>query len=79
MDPRLKAWDDGGWGGFCRARAGAADRDQWREPNDVIVAFMRSNPDNREDHEVMRGCRVRGIYRTDKYKELVMEITRSAR
>lgn len=63
---------------FNWTRSGLAD--QWRGPNDVIVALMRSNPDNRENYEIMRGCRVWGIYRTDKDKELVMEIiTRSAR
>ncbi|MBB4507979.1 hypothetical protein [Rhizobium leguminosarum] len=63
---------------FNWTRSGLAD--QWRGPNDVIVALMRSNPDKGEDYEVMRGCRVQGIYRTDKYKEFVMGIiARSAR
>ncbi|MGO6985073.1 hypothetical protein [Rhizobium leguminosarum] len=63
---------------FNWTRSGLAD--QWRGPNDVIVALKRSNPDDHEDYEIARGCMVQGIYRTDKYKELVLGIiARSAR
>ncbi|MGO7778294.1 hypothetical protein ACC741_37880, partial [Rhizobium johnstonii] len=51
---------------FNWTRSGLAD--QWKGPNDVIVALMRSNPDKGEDYEVIRGCLVQGIYRTDSGK-----------
>ncbi|WP_245509893.1 hypothetical protein [Rhizobium laguerreae] len=74
----LKGSDQQGPLSFNWTRSRLAD--QWRGPNDVIVALKRSNPENREDYETMRGCMVQGIYRTDKYKELVIGIVaRSAR
>jgi hypothetical protein len=63
---------------FSWTRSGLAD--QWTGLNDVIVALKRSDPDNGEGYEVVRGCRVQGIYRTDGYRESVIEIiARSAR
>ncbi|TAV76532.1 hypothetical protein ELI28_15060 [Rhizobium leguminosarum] len=48
--------------------------DQWKGPQDLIVALKRAPSPAGEEYEVMSGCRVQAIYRTDKYRDLILGI-----
>lgn len=53
-------------------RQGLAD--QWKGPQDLIVALQRTQSPAGDEYEVMSGCRVQAIYQADKYRNIILDI-----